>query len=267
MNPFSNFPGISFQMGAINQSVYSSPIFVYGLSLPGVSERVRYEEGPLALTFRAQQSLATAESFSADRSEAEDTPIFNMETLEARWNFSDRWQIRGHLSHFMFDRLAAVTAADGAKLGHFTIGSGGTAKFRYGFSGLTSQASLSYLTSDGVRIQLGGFWLDNHQAKFDGRGQSFSLQTSVPISSYKLFFSYMNFFKEREAAPAVFSNLSLGGNNRIGNKWGLGADFPNLGFRLVGEFIDVDTIKPSEGGRRGPSRSYYLGLETLNVRF
>ena len=266
--PFSFLPELSLQAGAIDQSPYSSPIFVYGRSLPGVSEKFDYERGSLSLTFRAQQSLATAESFSADRSEAEDTPIFNMETLETRWKSIDEtWQVRANLSHFMFDHLAAVTAADGSKIGHFTLGSGSTARFRYGFAGLLAQGELEYWAANGFRVVGGGFWLNNQEAKFDGQGQSLYLKMSLPVSTYKLSFFYMNFFKEREAAPAVFSNLSLGGNNRVGNKVGLSVDLKNLGVRVLGEFIQVDTIKQSEGGRRGLSRTYYFGLETLNVRF
>ena len=266
--PFSFLPELSFQAGAIDQSPYSSPIFVYERSLPGLSEKFDYERGSLRLTLRAQQSLATAKSFSADRSEAEDTPIFNMETLEARWKSIDKiWQVKANLSHFMFDHLAAVTAADGSKIGHFTLGSGSTARFRYGFAGLLAQGELGYWAVNGFRVVGGGFWLNNQTAKFDGQGQSLYLKMSLPVSTYNLSFSYMNFFKEREAAPAVFSNLSLGGNNRVGNKVGLSVELQDLGVTVLGEFIQVDTIKQSEGGRRGLSRSYYFGLETLNVRF
>ena len=259
--------GVFLQVGAIHQKPYSSPIFVYEHSLPGVSEKIEYQMGDLTFMVYAQQTLATAKSFSAERSEAAQTPVFNREILGMTWERASRWQLKAYASHFMFNHLAAVTAADGSKLGHFTLGSGAAAQFRYEFAGLTAQTEVSYNDPSGIQISAGGFWLTNQEAKVDGQGQSLYLQSSFPMRDYKLSFSYMNFFKEREAAPAVFSDLSLGGNNRMGNRWGFQFGFEKLGFKIVGQLLDVDVIKASEGGRRGRAHSYYLGLETLNVQF
>ena len=264
---FNPWSGASFKAGAINQSPYSSPIFVYGRSLPGVAEKIEYGVGNWTVIAHAQQTLATSKSFSAERSEAEETPIFNRETLGAELKLFRRWQVKAYASHFMFDYLASVTAADGAKLGHFTLGSGSAAQFRYKFAGFTTQTEIGYVEPNGVQVSAGGFWLKNQKAKVDGQGQSLYLQSSFPIAAYKLSLSYINFFKEREAAPAVFSSLSLGGNNRIGNSWSIDFSFEDLGFKIVGQLLDMDVIKESEGGRRGNAHSYYFGVETLSVKF
>ena len=258
---------LSFKAGAINQSPYSSPIFVYGRSLPGIVETFKYQMGPVMFQLRTQQTLATAHSFSAERSESENTPVFNREIVGLEWEWLQGGRIKAYASHFMFDHLAAVTAADGAKLGHFTLGSGSAAKFRYKFAGLTAHTEVSYGSPDGPQILGGWFWLNNQEAKIDKQGQSLYLQGRIPISRCQLSLSYMNFFKEREAAPAVFSSLSLGGNNRMGQSWKAGLSFKDLGLKVVVQLIDIDIIKESEGGRRGKARSYYLGVETLNVKF
>ena len=262
-------PQIQLEAGAIYQGSHSSPIFMSGHSLPGLKEKLHHSLGDLHLLAEAQQTLATAKSFSAERSEAERTPLFHRELIGAEWKVNSHWQMNTYVSHFHFDRLAAVTAADGSKLGHFTLGSGGAAKFRYGFSGWTTQSDVIYNHSKGWSTRGGGFWLTNQRAKWDGQGQSLYLESSFPLKAYayKLSLSYMHFFKEREAAPAVFSDLSLGGNNRMGNLWGFRFQFEELGFQIIGQLLDVNIIKASEGGRRGKARSYYLGLETLNVSF
>ncbi len=262
------WPYLSLEAGVIGQNQYSSPIFISGRSLPGIRETFTYKVGIWTFFLQAQQALATAKSFSADRSESEKTPFLNRELLGMEIEVAPGWSFKSYASHFNFDNLASVTAADGSKLGHFTLGSGAAAKFRYGFAGWTAQTELDYQSSSGAQILLGGFWLKNKEAQLDGLGQSLYLQSKFPVGvRHKWSLSYTHFFKEREAAPAVFSSLSLGGNNRMGQLWGTHWSFEDMGFKLVGRFAHVDVIKKSEGGRRGKARSYYLGLETLNVKF
>ena len=259
------WPTVSLQAGAIDQNFYSSPIFVYGRSLPGLVEQIEQTWGPLTIMARAQQSLATAESFSVNRSESERTPVFNREILSVELKLTPRWRWQVSVSHFMFDQLATVTAADGAKLGHFTFGSGVSAKFRYPFAGFTTQTELEYTSPHQIQLLMGGFWLRNEKAPIDKQGQSLYVRGSVPFSDYKIVLSYVNFFKEREVVPAVFSSLSFGGNNRVGHKLGIDLIFQKLGFKVIGEFLNMDVIKVTEGLGRGRGNSYYFGLETLSV--
>lgn len=261
------WPFLSFQAGAIDQNFHSSPLFVYGRSLPGIVEQFEYTLGPITFMVRAQQSLATAESFSVDRSETEETPLFHREIVGVEFQLTPKWRLQGSFSRFLFDRLAAITAADGAKLGHFTFGLGASAKFRYPFAGFTAQTELEYNDPQHIRLLVGGFWLRNEKALMDGQAQHLYFQGSFPISDYRISLSYMNFFKEREAAPAVFSSLSFGGNNRVGYQWGVNFIFEKLGFQVTTELLSVDVIKTAEGMSRGKGHTYYLGLETINVKF
>lgn len=272
---FNIFKNLTISAGSLNQDFLSAPLLISGgRSFPGLKQTLSIKKKQYEVGLVAQQLIPTSTAFNDERSEEEEIPTFYTGTLFADLNFKNPLtnlptaKLTTHLalSYFQFNDLPSITADRGGLYGHSgDTGIGANSRFKYEFSGYVFEPSILLEDENNYELKVGGYWADNVEAEENDRIQNIYIEAEKTISSYAVGMRVENFFKDSEASPAVYSSGHYGGNNREGMLYEMSLELKKYNFKILAQYIDSKLI--SENAVQNNRNAYYLGVETLYVKF
>lgn len=214
---YNFFSKASLEVGAINQEIYHSPIFLEYLAFVGARERFQFNLLGIDFEIFAQQAIPNNQQLSERVSIIEKgTPMFYAETLQAGVDL-DNLRILMAYTHFMFKNIPSKIAYQSRYLGNTaTVGNEDSATFVYDYQGHNSALMLSY-RSPNFLVELQGQYLHNNYAPNSKADAYFA---GLYFGKPTLFAHIERYIIENDATIAYFNSGLYGHTNRDGHAIG-----------------------------------------------
>lgn len=257
------FEKLELRLGAHWQSYLGSSLLVSRRrSFVGAQEHMIFKLGSeVKLKFISQQAVPDSSSDNSIREDREKTPIFTAETISLEWKRPHVFEIEPFITHYQFQNLPAVVAADSATIGNTVTGEvGPDSRFRYAFNGVMAGTRICACNFETVKLVLYTYGIQNTAApKGARRAQWVGLKTPIAVTdAVDVVPSYAQYFIESDVVPAAYNSGSMGHNNRNGQRIGLDIDFKKLGFSVETDYIQANTITATP--EQSKLNALYIGL-------
>lgn len=229
------------KLGAINQRVYSSPIFLTDLSFVSALEKLSYSFPWLELYFFAQQAIPSNSDLTQRVGAIENgTPQFFAETFGTR-SIAGPAEAVFEATHFQFTDLSRSVAHQSRFRGNLVDGLGQTnAFFLSGFKGTHFLMSFNWSFFDQFSLGLKSAYIVNDKASNDlNKGQLIELNAKFSRSEFDFGF-YRN---ERQASVAFYNSKYLGDSNRKGTYFIFKQDLKNSPTSIKMAFYKYQAIE------------------------
>jgi hypothetical protein len=214
-----------FEVGAINQNQYNSPLLVWNTAFAGMTQRFNWDQFYL----RAQQAIPNNNILSRRIGGIDEgTPMFFMESLGFDLE-NKNFKFKTELSRFAFSNLSSQVALTSQDFGNSVVGSNQSARFLYGYKGTNITAETSVTTDSGYKFVLDGEYIFNDDAP-NGRNAGMIAQTGLGYN--QLLVKAGVFRNESDTSPSFYNARNLGHNNRVGSIVTLQSQDQDYFFRL-----------------------------------
>lgn len=253
--------------GILNQSYLGQELlFSSQRAFAGAKGGLVFDTSPIKAQVFVQQSLPSSVSLNTERAEKEELPLFTSQSLSLSYeNEALKAEFGGLL--FQYDHLPSKVAFQSAITGNTIVGhEPANSLFQYEFSGYALGSKVDVRITDNFTL-LGSLQiLENTNADVGNRrGQIAWVGPVVNLGDLKVAFNYGQFFAEPDAVPSYYMSLLYGGTNRQGQFGRLELEFTNHNFRLIGQYVESDTI--NDRVHQFSRVNYLVRLETLYVSF
>ncbi len=234
-----------FSAGSINQNHFNNRMLIADRGFPGLVLKSGYENKKIRITPKAQYAIPTSTSFESDRTEAEALPSMTSYGVEADWKPFSWFNLQLNINQFQFNDLPSVVAFQSSRLGNSVIGTDPSeSQFRYQFEGLSQSYAMKLKYSDLLSQEFNFAMADNSQAPSDRRrSQWASTNVSLDFGSFTVTPKFALFFAESDSVPSLYSDFSLGRNNRDGQYYGLEVNLKDIGVSIKANFVDARLIE------------------------
>lgn len=220
---FRFMENLGLEVGAINQEIYHSPIFLDYLAFVGLRETWRFKLLGLDINIFAQQSIPNNQDLSQRISLIEaGTPLFYAETIELAYKNSNFRSALAY-THFNFKNVSKTVADKSRYLGNTVEGiASDNATFVYPYQGHNSTLMLSYRLPSFL-LEFQGQYLHNSKAPNSKASAYFTgLYVGLPT-----LFLHLEHYKIRNDATIAYFNSGLYGHtNRLGYAIGFSYEKP-----------------------------------------
>jgi hypothetical protein len=214
-----------FEVGAINQNQFNSPLLVWNTAFAGLTEQIRWNE----FYVRAQQAIPNNNILSRRIGGIDEgTPMFYMETIGFDFD-NQNFKFKTEVSRFAFKELSSQVALTSQDFGNSVVGANQSARFLYGYKGTNVSGETSITTESGWKIQIDGQYIFNEDAP-DGRNNG--MLTQLGIGSNHVIVKVGLFKNESDTAPAFYNARLYGHNNMQGTVVTLQGEEKEYSYRL-----------------------------------
>lgn len=232
-------------------------------SFPGIllSTNYRFDESGLVF-LNAEEAVPTSYTYNALREDKEQLPGLSIINAGVDYDLTSKLRARLEGGSLMWRNLPSKVALNSQRLGNTPEGElAPSYRFRTGFE-------TSYVLARALICQ-GCVWgfeaqysrsrnnlapTESADAQLVGGGIRYTSDESI----FRL--EYFQFFAESDVTPASYSQSSLGGTNRQGQKLQLEVEIPKMELSLKAGWIQATPITPSP--YQNDLNSISLGVET-----
>ncbi len=203
-SPFSFF---STRVGALNQKIFQSDLFITQVAFAGIEETISFRN----IYLRAMQAIPSNNQLSKRVGTVDQgTPFLSTVTFGLTWDHDFFFQ--GELTGFAFKDLSSGTADASRTFGNSIQGTGNASRFAYEFSGQNTMVKMGYRIS---RHEFGakGQYTYNDKAP-EKRNKAFLVKLYYKFDKFK--FGLESFKSESDASPSFYNSKWYGHNNREG---------------------------------------------------
>lgn len=236
---------LGFEFGALDQNFLNAPMLIAERAFPGVRVNGLWTGEKSALVLSAQYSIPNSVSLESDRIDNEPLPGFLTQGLNWHWEALSWVRLKASVHHFTYKDLPSVVAFQSGRLGNEVIGENSSESFfAYDFDGFSQSFDLSVDYNPRVRHNFKVQLIENLEAPSDRRrsqwtGMGFDFFFSDLVISPEIAY----FYAESDSAPALYSAVQLGRNNREGMFYSLKLHFQKLGFVLRANYVQANLIE------------------------
>lgn len=265
---YSPLKNLDLEFGALNQNDLNTPMLILDRAFPGVQLKNRYEiTQNLNVQLKAQYSIPNSVSFEIDRTESEALPSFLTQGFDFNWTPKEWFKIKGDVHHFTYNDLPSVVAFQSGRLGNTAPGiQSAESFFQYDFDGFSQSYQMDFLISKSFVPKISLQVVDNNEAPSSrNRSQWTGIGFDWFFRDVIISPSIAYFFAESDSAPALYSDVRLGRNNREGMSYKLRLNFKNSGFSLSANYIQANLIEPDDV--QNDLRTFEFLLELPSVKF
>lgn len=236
------FDFVEISVGAINQGIFKSPLFLDQTAFAGISERAYIVFSGFEVYFNLQQMIPNNQTLSARLGGTDEgTPKFFSETLGL--------DFRNKIVHFnleytlfAFENLSRSVAHQSRFLGNQVVGTGQeNASFVYPFKGHNTMMSL-LLKFDSFGFQFNGHYTHNNESP-NSRADAYLAQTKLLIANFEI--GGFLYSSQTDAAPAYYNDKFFGHNNSEGQGALFVYHFNNYSYRIRTRYIKGQLIENS----------------------
>lgn len=253
---------LTIYAGTLNQSYLNTPLLIDYRGFPGVKAELKWEKNKYSSEIILQKSVPSSSNLSAGAAEKETTPSFETQTLNLKFPLSAKIMGHAFVTNFRFKDLSPTTIGKGYFFGNtITKSDSSPDQFAYSFEGLTYGGHLEAKFGKSLKIDLGGYLLENQKApdSFNFGKEIFS-RIKYDGAHYIYSLNLKSFYNESDAAPVFYNSFHLGYNNREGHSVSLGFRQKEMNFKISTGYIKSHLIKPSEF--QEDQTYYYARFET-----
>lgn len=265
---YSPFKNLDFDFGALNQNDLNTPMLILDRSFPGVMIKNRYNiTDNFQVQLKAQYSIPNSVSYEIDRTESESLPSFLTQGFDFKWTPAEWFKFNGDIHHFTYNDLPSVVAFQSGRLGNEVMGETSSESFfLYDFDGFSQSYQMDFPVNKIFVPKLSVQMVDNTQAPTSrNRSQWTGIGFDWFFDGLVISPSIAYFFAESDSAPALYSDVRLGRNNREGMSYKLRVNFQNSGFSLSANYIQANLIEPDPV--QNDLRTLEFLLELPSVKF
>jgi hypothetical protein len=255
--------------GLIQQRFFNEPLFVAKLPFMGVSQRLGYSDKRFDVGLRLQQMIPTSYTVSTRVTQRETTPNFFTESLEGTFNISRNNFIKGRLTHYRYENLPAIVAAN-SFIGGNTVRNPdlNAAQFDFGFDGWMTQLAFEQKITDALSAQVNWSTITNNEAPTDrGEAQNLRLTVAQDFGRWIVAGTISDYFIESDAVVSSYNTHLYGNNNRIGQGYTVRVESKDWGVQFVGEYIDANLLNRDSLQARqiqqDNQQTIYFAVETM----
>jgi hypothetical protein len=259
---------ISLELGALNQNDLNTPMLILDRAFPGLMVRGDVKvNSKFKAQLKAQYSIPNSVSYETDRTNNEPIPAFLTQGFDFDWKALDWLEVTGNVHHFTYNNLPSVVAFQSGRLGNEVSGTQSSQSFfAYGFDGFSQSYNFDFLISEKFVPKLDVQIVDNTKAPTSrSRSQWTGIGFDWFLKDLIISPSFAYFFAESDSAPALYSDVRLGRNNREGLSYKLKVNFKNSGFSLSANYIQANLIEPDP--IQNNLRTFEFLLELPSVKF
>jgi hypothetical protein len=201
---------LRFEVGAINQNQYMSPLLVWNNAFAGASQKVSWG----SFYLKAQEAIPNNNTLSRRIGGInEGTPMFLIGTLGVK-HIAPGYSIKAEVSRFSFKDLSSQVARISQDFGNSVTGTGESARFLYAFAGTNVSSELGWHIGEGWITTVAGQYLFNEKA---ANGRNTGYFGEVGFGKKALLFKAGAFKNESDTAPAFYNSRMMGHNNVNGS--------------------------------------------------
>jgi hypothetical protein len=253
--PFSPF---NIKIGANNQDIYNSPLFLDSLAFFGVIESFSINNEILKIELFSQQAIPSNNTLTLRTGTVDEgTPFFiaNTASMKLKGNILNA---NIQLTQFQFKNLSKSVAYNSQFFGNTVLGNlESNANFAYQFEGYNLAGGINYNINNNFGIKLLGQYLFNEKAP-DNLSEAYLFKGSILIFNNK--FSAGLFQIQRDATISYYNSSFYGHNNREGLLVGYEAVVLNDKTKLKVNYTSSEVIKSNI--YQADSQSLFLELKT-----
>ena len=241
-------------------------MFNRGRAFAGLKEGLVYSQGNFKASLLAEQTIPSSTSLNTERSEEEEMPSFNAQTLQLELN-EEKFKGTFGATLFQFENLPSKVAFESSIKGNSVGGSGiENSYFIYDFNGYAINSAINLELYEGVDFVASIEMIENKNAPSgNSRGQLASAGPVIKLGDNKLTLRYGQFFAEPDVAPAYYMNFMTGGSNRVGQFGRLEMEFSKFNFKIVTQLANIEPINARV--HQDSLTNFIVRLETLYVSF
>jgi len=234
---------LNFQIGANNQRVYNSPLFLDEIPFFGLIESLQFEGELLKVRVFSQQAIPSNNTLELRTGSVEDgTPQFIANSLDVGLK-GNLLAANIQLTQFQFKNLTHSVAYNSQFFGNTILGNlASNSEFAYEFSGYNIDTNVTFSPGEVFKLKLDVNYLYNDKAP-DNSNTAYLFRATSYINDIN--FSLSIFEVQKDASIAFYNSGFFGHNNRQGFTLAYGSSIFNKNTNMKISFSSSSVITPN----------------------